>query len=699
MLENFFTPSSVAVIGASREPGKVGHTIIRNIVNSGYKGKIFPVNPKADKILNLECYPSVLKIPENVDLGVITVPSFLVPQVVEECGEKGIKSLVVISAGFKEIGPEGATLERQLLNISRKYNIRILGPNCLGIVDTYTPLNATFAAETPLKGNIAFISQSGALCIAVLDWSLTENIGFSRFVSLGNKSDLDEADFMQAIADDPNTNVILVYIESVGNGEKFIKVAKQVTRKKPVIILKSGVSEAGARAASSHTGALAGRDIAFETAFKQTGIIRARSVEELFDLAETFSTQPIPEGPNVVIITNAGGPGILATDACDKYGLKLAPINSELLIKLSSGLPPTAGLHNPIDVIGDATPERYGFALSNVMDYKEAHSVVTLLTRQAMTEPERIAEFIVNMREKYPTKPILAVFMGGEKVKDAIKILAKARIPNFPFPERAIYALAEITKYGEYLRTRVEEEIPKFSVNTTTVREILNNVRAERRVNLLGVEAKSVLSAYGVPTPPSNLAKTKEEAVRLAEEIGYPVVLKVASPQILHKTDIGGIKLNLNTPADVAGGFDEIIENVNRYTPTATVYGIEVQKMVKEGKEMIIGMSRDPQFGPMIMFGLGGIYVNFLKDVSFRLAPLTRKDASEMVFETKAATLLRGIRGEKPSDIDSIIDVLLRISQLVTEFPEINELDLNPLFVYEKGKGSLALDVKITIAP
>jgi len=699
MLEDFFMPSSVAVIGAAREPGKVGHTILRNILNSGYEGKIFPVNPKADAILDLKCYPNILKVPENVDLGVITVPSFLVPQVVEECGEKGIKSLVVISAGFKEIGPEGAALERQLLNASRKHKIRILGPNCLGIVDTYTPLNATFAAETPLRGNIAFISQSGALCIAVLDWSLTENIGFSRFVSLGNKSDLDEADFMQAIVDDPNTNVILVYIESVGNGEKFIKVAKQVTRKKPVIILKSGVSEAGARAASSHTGALAGRDIAFETAFKQTGIIRARSIEELFDLAETFSTQPIPEGPNVVIITNAGGPGILATDACDKYGLKLAPINSELLKKLSSGLPPTASLHNPIDCIGDATPERYGFALSNVMDYKEAHSVMTLLTRQAMTEPEKIAEFIVEMKKKYPTKPIVAAFMGGEKVKDAVGILTKARIPNFPFPERAIFALAEITKYGEYLRTPLEEERPHFTVDTNIVKEILDSVRAERRVNLLGIEAKSVLSAYGISTPPSSLAKSKEEAVNFAEEIGYPIVLKVASPQILHKTDIGGIKLNLTSPEEVTTGFNEIIENVSRYTPTATVYGIEAQKMVEEGKEMIIGMSRDPQFGPMIMFGLGGIYVNFLKDVSFRLAPLTQKDASEMVSETKAFTLLRGIRGEKPSDVDSVINVLLRVSQLVTEFPEINELDLNPLFVYERGKGSLALDVKITISP
>lgn len=695
-LKTFLTPDSVAVIGASRKAGKVGHEVVRNLLRYGYLGKIFPINPGATKILGLKCYPSVLEVGGNVDLGVVAVPAKIVATVAEEAGEKGLRGLIVISAGFREIGSEGLEREKELLRICRKHRMRLLGPNCLGLINTFTPLNASFASQMPPKGNIAFMSQSGALCSAVLDWAAGERVGLSNLISLGNMADMDETSFMQLLVEDPNTKVILVYIEGVKNGQQFMKVAPMVSRKKPVVILKSGTSDAGARAAASHTGSIAGSEVAYTTAFRRCGVLKANSVEELFNLGIAFSSQPIPQGRNVAILTNAGGPSIVAADVCSRQGLNLAWLSPHTVELLRKELPEEASLFNPVDVLGDALADRYGFALKTILADDSVESVMVILSPQAMTQPLETAMQLEGLKSNFPNKPIIAVFMGGQSIRNAVEALMRAGIPNYPQPEKGVATLAGMVKYREYL-AREPEEFPSLKVDRTVVEGILERARRERRVSLLSVEARRVVQAYGIAVPPSTLAQNRRQAVSAAEEIGYPVAMKVVSPQILHKTDIGGVKLNLASNREVEIAFNEIIRNANIFMPGARVFGVEVQKMVPLGKEVIVGMNRDLQFGPLIMFGLGGIYVNILKDVSFRLAPISERAASEMMTETKTYALLRGIRGEPRSDIESIVDVILRVSQLSMDFKEISEIDINPLFVYESGKGSLALDVKITV--
>ncbi len=697
MLEALFKPSSIAVIGASREPGKVGHEILRNILNSGYAGRIYPINPNADEILGIRCYTSLVDVPENVDLGIIAVPASLVPKIVEDAGLKNIKTLIIISAGFRETGTEGAKIENEVINTCKKYGIRVLGPNCLGIIDTHIPLNASFAPIMPERGEITFISQSGALSTAVLDWAVEERIGFSKVLSLGNMADIDETDLILEAAEDETTKVILLYLEGIKEGSKFIDVVQRVTRKKPVIALKSGITEAGSRAVSSHTGSLAGSDLAFTLAFEKAGVIRVNNAEELFDLAEAFSSQPNILGSNIAIITNAGGPGILASDACDKYGLKVAPITAQVIEKLRKKLPPAAGFFNPIDVLGDAPAERYGFVIESILESSEVDGILVILTPQAMTKPSETAKAIIEVKKKSLSKPIVASFFGGKSLENAIIELQQARIPNYEFPERAIKSLSALFKYTEYLKTPILENSTRLKVDYEKARSILEKVKNSGRVTLTGFEAFEMTRAYGISTVDIEFAITAEDAIISAERIGYPVAIKIESPQILHKTDLGGVKLNINSSEDVKESFYEIIGRTHIFYPNATILGVNVEKMAPSGREIIVGMNRDITFGPLIMVGLGGIYVNFLKDVSFRLAPLTLEDASKMVMETKAYTLLRGIRGEKSSDIDSVINTILRISQLALDFEEINEIDINPLFVYETGKGCLALDVKIIV--
>jgi acetyl coenzyme A synthetase (ADP forming)-like protein len=699
VLETFFKPSSIAVIGASRRPGKVGYEVLQNIVNSGFPGAIYPINPNAREVLGLRCYPSVLNVEGDIDLGVVAVPARLVPAIVEEVGAKGIKSLIIISAGFKECGVDGTKLEHAVMSLCRKHKIRVLGPNCLGIIDTTTPLNASFAPHLPLTGNTAFISQSGALGTAVLDWAKKEGMGFSKFISLGNKADINEADIIQELMTDVATKAIIIYLEGLDDGQQFVNVARKVTRQKPVIILKSGITSAGARAVSSHTGTLAGSDLAYNVAFQHAGVIRVATTEDLFTIAEAFSTQPIPAGPNVAIITNAGGPGILATDACEKYGLTIAPITASVVERLRHQLPSAAGFFNPIDVLGDATAERYRFAIDTVLHSEDVHSVLVILTPQAMTEPRATADAIIEVRRKFPDKSLITAFLGGNTVDEAINELRTAKTPNYEFPEKAIQALSSLYKYKEYQLSPPPREIPHFEVDREQTASILKQVADDGRVVLTASEAMAIVNAYGIVTPPLAFAATAEEAVSRAEQIGYPVVLKIESPQILHKTDIGGVKLNVVSSDEVRTSFYELIGRAHIFNPRATMLGVNVQKMIPSGRELIVGMNRDLTFGPLLMCGLGGIYVNFLKDVSFRLAPLSAENALAMIEETKAYTLLRGIRGESSSDIDSVVDVMLRVSQLVTDFPEITEMDINPLFVYESGKGCLALDVKMTINP
>ncbi|OYT60431.1 MAG: acyl-CoA synthetase [Desulfurococcales archaeon ex4484_217_1] len=701
MIKDLFAPRSVAIIGASRNPAKVGHTILRNAVKSGYKGRIYPINPKAKEILGIRCYKTILDVPDEVDLAVIAVPAPTVLDVAEECGEKGVKYLVVISAGFKEIGGEGVDRERKLIGIGKKYGMRILGPNCLGFIDTYTPLNVTFAAAMPRKGRIAFISQSGALITAILDWSIRRGIGFSKIISLGNKADLDETDFIQALGQDENTNVILLYIESIGNGFKFIEAARKVSAEKPIIVVKGGTTEAGAKAAMSHTGAMAGSFTSYSVAFKKSGILLASTLDELFDYALAFSNQPIPASNNIAIVTNAGGPGIITADLSVKHGLRLSSFNINTINKLRSKLPPAAAIYNPVDVLGDARADRYEFAIKTVLSDENVSGLIAILTPQAMTEPLETAKAILRAHSMYPNKPITAAFIGGETVEKAAKLLIENGIPCFDLPERAVIAMKGLCMYRKYLDSleKEPERIVRFyDVDLARARRIIEKVREEGRKVLLEVEAKELIRAYGIPTPLTVLVRTEDEAVEAANKIGYPVVLKVSSPQILHKTDIGGVVLNINSDREVREAFRTILNRVRKYVPRAVLYGITVQKMVPRGREVIIGVSKDPTFGYLIMFGSGGIYANLFRDVTFRLTPVTLGEVKEMLRETKAYAILKGIRGEPPADISSVINVILRVNQLIQDIPEIVEMDINPLFVYEEGEGCLALDVKIVIS-
>lgn len=698
-LASLFRPNSVAVIGASRTPGKIGNAIVRNIIESGYQGTVLPVNPKENEIEGLACYPEINVISGEVEMAVLSLPAARVLSAAKECGKKGVKALTVVSAGFKEIGKEGLALEKQLLEICNKYGMRLLGPNCVGVMDTSTPINASFAATFPPKGEIAFLSQSGAMLLAIMDWSSSAGLGYSKVVSLGNKTVLSEIDFIEDAANDPHTKVILCYIEDIVDGPRFLDTVRQATKKKPVIVLKSGVSQAGALAASSHTGALAGSDLAYDTAFKQCGIIRARTMTELFDLAIAFSKSVIPEGDRVGIVTNSGGPGIIATDNVELKGLTMARFEKDTIEELHNNLPEEAGIYNPVDILGDATPERYEFALNKMLVDPNVDSILALMCPTALTRPLEISEIIIKARNAHPGKPIFAAYTGGQLLAGGAKLLSEAGIPCFNFPEPAINCLKGLNSYGKYRKTpETKEDFDLSGVDQKTVKAVFYDVLRDNRLNLMGSEAAEIANAYGIPSAPVVLTASAAEAAEIAAGMGYPVVLKVASPKILHKTDVGGVKIGINSPEEVKLAFMEIMESVHHYMPRVAVHGIEVQKMMPRGTEFIIGVTKDIQFGPLIAFGLGGIYVNLLKDVAFRLASslTNEKRIEEMLTETKAYTLLKGYRGEAPRDMAAMLDIVKRVVKLVTDFPEITEMDINPVFAYEKGLS--AVDLKITIS-
>ena len=695
MLDMFFNPQSVAVVGASRDPDKLGYGVLHNIMQYGYAGRVYPINPKADEVLGLPAYPSVLDVPDPIDLAVIVVPAKVVAAVLEECGQKGVRGAVIITAGFREVGREGKQRENELLEIARRYGMRLIGPNVLGIIDTISHLNASFAVGMPRQGTIAFMSQSGALCTAVLDMALAEGVGFSHFVSLGNKADTNEIDFLEAWRDDPHSRVIVAYLEGIVDGARFMEVARQVTTQKPIVAIKSGTTSAGSRAVSSHTGTLAGSERAYDAAFNQVGIIRARSVEDLFDYAVAFARQPLPANDRIAVITNAGGPGIMAADAIERAGLQLASLEPETQRLLKEKLPAAASAANPIDVLGDALADRYELAIHAALSDPNTGGVIVILTPQVMTQIEETARAVGEAARQHD-KPVMACFMGQATVGPGVDILNEMKVPNYRVPERAVAALAAMSRYRQW-REQPPLQVTRFDVDNGKVREVLDRVRQEGRVTIGDAEAREIMQAYGLPMPPSALASTAEEAVAAAERIGYPVVMKIASPDILHKTDIGGVKLNLNTPGDVRDAFDLLVFRATRYMPDAEIWGCLVQQQVRGGKEVILGMSRDPQFGPLLLFGLGGIYVEALKDVTFRVAPIDEREAREMMGEIRAHSLLRGVRGEPPSDLEAIVDTLLRMSQLVTDFPEIAEMDINPLIVFEQGKGALGIDMRLVL--
>jgi len=696
VLEPFYCPASVAVVGASRDESKLGHAVLKNLIQCGYDGELYPINPNAEAILGHQAYPSVLAVTEKIDLAVIVVPDRFVAQVLEECGQKGVKGVIVITAGFREIGGEGIKKEKALVDIVERYDMRMLGPNCLGIIDTICPLNASFARGMPRRGDIAMMSQSGALLLAILDWALGEEVGFSRFVSLGNKADIDETDLLQLWDEDPYSKVIVAYLEGISDGPRFMEIAQQVTGETPIIAIKAGTSDAGARAVSSHTGTLAGSERAYDAAFKQAGITRADSIEELFDYAHAFAEVPLIKGDKIAIVSNAGGAAIMATDALDRAQLQLASFQGKTIRSLKTHLPPGSNALNPVDVRGDADAERYKLALDAVLQDKNVDGVIAILTPQAVTRVDETAHAIADVVQEHD-KPVLGCFMGQNTAQIGIEILRDHKIPNYPYPERVVDAMRAMVERWRWLG-HPPRKMERFEVQRDEVEQVLSQVRADGRLTVGDAEAREIMKAYGITIPQAQLASNPDEAVEIAQRIGYPVVMKIVSPDILHKTDIGGVKLDLIGDTAVRDTFDLLMYRASRYMPEAEIWGALVQEMVPQGKEVIIGINRDPQFGPLLLFGLGGIYVEALKDVSFRIAPIARWEAEDMITEIRAYPLLRGFRGEKPSDLKAIAECILRVSQLAVDFPEIVELDINPLMVNEEGKGAVAIDMRLVLA-
>ncbi len=699
-LTAFFAPETVAVIGASANPSKLGYAVVHNLIEGGFngRGKVFPINLNAGEILGLKAYPSVIAVPDPIHLAVLVIPYEHVPEALEQCGEKRIPAAIVISAGFREAGADGYERELEILKIAKAHQMRLIGPNCLGVIDTFTPLNASFAAGTPPRGPLGFMSQSGALGTAILDSSLAGRYGLSKFVSLGNKADVDEIDLLRAWAEDEQTKVIMMYSEGMTNGQRFVDAAKEVAKIKPVVAIKSGVTQAGSRAVSSHTGSLAGSEQAYQAAFRQAGVIRARSMEALFDAALALGYQPPLEGNQIAIITNAGGPGILATDALERAGLTLAQFQIETIQALKQALPGAASAANPVDVLGDALADRYQFALETVAADPQVDGILVVLTPQAMTEIQSTARAVGELSQDMEV-PILACFMGEAKVSSGIEILQQYEVPNYPFPERAARAFEAMAQYRE-IRRREPEPYVRFDLQPEATNGILQRTIDAGRVSIGDAEARDILLEYGLKIPNSELAESPELAVKIASEIGYPVVLKIASPDILHKTDVGGVKVNLSSAEEVRDAFELMVYRAQRYVPGAKIWGCLVQEMAPEGGlEVLVGMNRDPQFGPLVTFGLGGIYVETLKDVSFRVAPFTRRDAEEMLSEIRSHALLDGVRGKPAFDKEAIVDTLLRVAQMVQDFPQIAELDINPLIVYPAGMGAIAIDMRLVLQP
>ena len=694
---SFLSPKSIAIIGASDKRGSVGRTITSNIMN-GFKGTVYPISPSRPEVFYKKAYKSVLDVPKPIDLAVIVIKNTLVPDVLEECGKKKIKGVIVITAGFKEVDEEGAKLEQRLKDIAKKYNINIIGPNCLGIMnlDPKTMMNSTFLKITPKSGHIALVSQSGAICAALCEDASAQGIGFSAVISMGNKAAMSEIDVLKMLAEHKQTKVIVMYLEDMGNGQEFLKVSKQITRKlkKPILVLKSGRSPEGAKAAMSHTGALMGSDEIYDALIKQSGAIRVDTMEELFDYATAFSKQPLPK-EGLVIVSNAGGPAIISTDACSKMKIKMAKIES-IRKKIDSVIPPWGSSRNPVDIVGDADFNRFNNVLDRVLKHPNVGSVISMCTPSGTLDYDKLAEVIVSMSKKYK-KTMLASLMGLDEGVTNREILAEGGVPYYTYAEGAIRTLRAMLTFSNWI-SQPSGKITKFKVNKAKAKKIFDKVKKEKRPNLLEEEGQEVLRAYGLPLPKSTLAKNESEAVKAAKKIGYPVVMKIASPQIIHKSDAGGVKVNLTNESEIKSAFKEIIKNAKKYNKKAEIKGVLIVEMVKGGKEMIIGSKQEPGMGPVIMLGMGGIYVEVLKDVTFRLAPVTNKEADDMISEIKMQKILEGVRGEKPSDKAKLSECIQRLSQLVSDFKEIKELDMNPVLVLEKGKGCKILDVRIGLS-
>ena len=704
-LEAVLKPRSIAVIGASRRNLTIGNRLFRNLLQHEFTGVVYPVNPKAKVVAAVQTYPSVRDIPGEVDLAIIITPADTVPQLMDECGQKGVRGVIIISAGFGESSPEGKAKQDAILDIAQRYGMRIVGPNCMGIVNTdpEVNMNATFSPIFPPTGGIAMGTQSGALGQTILEYAKNLNIGISTFVSIGNRADVSSNDLLQYWEKDPSTKVILFYLETFGNPKKFIRIARSITPTKPVVVVKSGRTSAGFRAATSHTGALATAEVASEALFAQTGMIRVDTLEELFEVANLLYHQPIPQGKRVAILTNGGGPGIMTADACADRGLELPPLSDESVSKLKSFLPSRASLTNPVDMTAEASPEDYSRALEILAHDDSIDIVIVIFIPPVLLEAEGVANAIRELAPEFRKrgKTLVASFMGSRSAGIEYDSKDGGCIPNFTFPEHTAVALAGAWEYSQWLR-RPKGVVPELTgINKEKARQVMASALEQSSTRPLWLEASSIselLTAYGIQVVVSKSVKTAEDAARAAEEIGFPVAVKLLSDKIIHKTEVGGVVLPCHSADEVKQAFNEIRESLEGLGRADEMQGVTVQQMISEGIEVIVGLTQDPSFGPLIMFGMGGIYAEFLKDITFRIHPLTDVDVQEMVHSVKAHQLFTGWRGSKPSDIKALEDLLLRVSAMVEDLPQIAEMDLNPVKVQEQGKGYVVVDARISIS-
>jgi acetyl coenzyme A synthetase (ADP forming)-like protein len=698
-LKPFFSPQGIAIIGASLDPSKLGYGLVRNLVQSGYKGAIYPVNLKGQTLMGFPIYHHVQDIPDPVDLGLLLIPAQGVPEAIEACARRGIKALIIGSGGFRETGAEGAALEERCLEIAKHNGIRILGPNSIGLIDTHAPIDTTFLSPPgPTPGDIGFISHSGAICSAVIDWARGQGFGLSRLVSLGNQSDVTESDMLTAVAEDPYTRVITLYLEGVKNGRHFLEQALSVSQEKPIIALKVGRNKRSQAAVASHTGALAGLENAYNAAFRRAGVIRADTTEQLFDWARALAWCPLPKGPSTAVLTNAGGPGVTAVDALESKGLRIANLGASTQERLAGLLNPAASLKNPVDMLAAATPQQYASCLEILLADPAVDSVMVILPPPPMHTAGGIAKAIIPVIYT-ADKPVVVALMGEMLIQEAVEHFRAARVPEFRFPERAAEALAALNQRSDYLaklRQETDRAQPALSdIQPEKASLILNRYRSAGFIK--EEDGFELLAAYGIPALPPKPARTAEQAAKIANQIGYPVVMKISSPQITHKSDIGGVLLNLNSPEEVIAGFNKLMENSSAMRPDAEVSGVTLQAMQGAGQEVILGAIQDEQFGTLVMFGAGGIDVEMTKDVSFGLAPISIGEADQMISTTWAGKKLVGFRGNPPADKAAVIDALLRLAKLAADFPRLVEIEINPFSVREPTDGALALDVRVKL--
>jgi acetate---CoA ligase (ADP-forming) len=692
-LSPFFKPEGIVLSGISQDPNKLGYALARNLVKSGYPGAIHFVNPRGGNLFDRKVFSSIRDVPDPVDLAVLLVPPAFMLQSMEDIAKRGIRAAIIATGGFKEIGPEGAELEKKVAEFARVHDIRIVGPNCVGLIDTHFPMNTTFLQPPgPPAGEIAFLSHSGAICAAVIDWIRGQGAGLSHLISLGNQADVTETDMLPDVAADDRTRVITLYLESIRDGRKFIETARQITCIKPIVALKVGRFESGRRAAASHTGALAGQEAAYDAAFSKCGVLRANTTEEMFQWARALAWCPSPRGNRVAVLTNSGGPGVTAADALEQNGMKLAELHPETREALSSQLPPAASLLNPIDMLASATPDQFSGCLKTLLLDDGVDSVIVISPPPPPSTIGAVVKAMIPVMQALPEKPVLFALMGSEQIGEGVSLLHAAQIPDYRFPEGAASALGAVTRYAEFKRA-IQIQAPKLGhIQKKVARDLMSSLPSDGWIPQ--DELLSLLEAYGISTSRLQLAVNREKAVNLADRMGYPVALKLASPDIPHKSDIGAVVLNLVSADEVRQGYDTVLQRARASQPEARIEGVQLQKMAGAGQEVICGFVRDPQFGPLMMFGSGGVEVEGLKDVAFGLAPLTQPEAEQMVDSTWAGRKLNGFRSIQPADREAVVDVLLRLSRLADDYPQIRELEVNPLRVLAKGEGGIAIDVR-----